>query len=415
MRRRLLLLACIALTPLVARAQTQSVIAGTTCSSSCLFVNADPNLGGPPGVIIGCSFADPVPIGATVRSIRIDRNFSQPFAGQNSPGVSVAVNSQAIASATINNVAACGNLVDYSFSSTDYFLGFPGYVYGGLNTIFFDIAGGAADAGFAQALITYDTDVKSVTTTGAEPIIPTDSGLVNDCLQFQSTLGVFAFKGLTGVAGVAATVSSDRNATTTVDVITQPPATDGTGHAIGYFQTRRLGTIGLSTTAASFPSSSSTLLVQEANFQPTFLITAYYTPREADYNGKDVTACGVSGTFKAGFLKEIKIEGSGIAVDGRVIAYNKDTACYEEDTCPRTSSGPCATDNHTAAISPNVMEFTTNFNIANVGDRTAEDIGDLINNYHIDNYVDTKAAYKKWNNIKAAKVRYLSGGGQCSN
>lgn len=415
MRRRLLFFACITLAPFLAGAQTQSVIAGTNCTSSCLFVNADPNLGGPPGVVIGCTFFDPVPIGATVRSIRVDRNFSQPFAGQNSASVSVDVNGQAVGSGTINNVASCGNLADYSFTSSDYFLGFPGYVYEGSNTIFFHLGYGAADAGFAQALITYDTDVKSVTTSAAEPIIPTNSGLVNKCLQFKSALNVFAFKGLTNVAGVAATISSNRNATAPVDTITQPPPTDGTGHATGHLTTRLLGPIVLSTSAASFPSSSSSLLVQEANFQSTFLITAYYTPREADYNGKDVAACGVSGTFKAGFLKDIKIEGSGLAVDGRYIAYNKDTACYYEDTCPRTSSGVCAADNHTAAVSTNVMVFTTNVNIAGVGDRTAEDVGDLVNNYHIDNYVDTKAAYKKWNNIKAAKVRYLSGGGQCSN
>ena len=127
-------------------------------------------------------------------------------------------------------------------------------------------------------------------------------------------------------------------------------------------------------------------------------------------------SCGVTGTFKAAFLKTVKLEGTGIAADGRYVAYEPSTDCYHEDTCPRTSSGTCAVVDHTAAIDLNVMEYTTRMNIMpTVGDRTGEDIGEKITGYHIDNYVGTKAAYKKWHDIKGATVRYLGGGGQCSN
>src|SRR5437763_73767 len=140
-----------------------------------------------------------------------------------------------------------------------------------------------------------------------------------------------------------------------------------------YLQTRLLGTVPLVTTAVSFPSSSTTLVVQEANFQSSFAITAYYSPSETDYNGKDITnPCGVTGTFKAGFLKAVKLEGSGVAADGRYIAYEPSTSCYHVDTCSRTSSGACAVVDHTAAIDLDIMEYTTRMNIMpTVGDRTA--------------------------------------------
>lgn len=401
-----------------AAAQTQTITVGTSCTSACEELNADPNLGGLSPQYSTCRFLDPLPANATLTHVLVQRQMSKAFACAScgTPTVSVDVERQVVGSpVALTNVGYCTSYVPPPFDSGDYPLGFPGYTYGGTNAITFQVSNGASTLGYAQATLTYDATPKTLTTTAAEPIIPSASTLLNDCLLFRSKLEVFASKGVAPLSGVSATIVSDRNASSPVDSITEPGPTDASGHATGYLETRATGNPILVTTAPGFGTSSTTAPVQQADFQSTFLITAYYTPHETDYNGKDVTnPCGVTGSFKANFLKAVRLEGTGVATDGRFIAYEPSASCYHEAPCVQTSSGTCATADRTVAVDRSVIAYTTNLRISTVGDRFAEDVGGAIIGAHIDNYVDTLANYKKWHNIKAATVRYLGGGGQCA-
>lgn len=131
-----------------------------------------------------------------------------------------------------------------------------------------------------------------------------------------------------------------------------------------------------------------------------FLVTSYVLVREEemDEEAELEETCGVDGAFREGFLygSGVKLQGSGMSLDGRIIHWAGD-GCFEELDCPRTALGTCARSSRTVAVDPEVIPLGTEVLIEGVGIRRAEDTGGRIRGAHIDVYYGTDLSVARAN------------------
>lgn len=412
-----------------AAADQTLTITSFDCAFGCVGYNADPALSGVNPQTHYCTFVDPLPGFTTAKRLRIVREGGKAlfYTWAGTPTVSVEFNGAAVGTPqTIGGVALCGGLFPIEFDTGLQTNGLDSYIYGGTNTIAWTVANGDLNLGTMSVEITYDDTPRTLTLQALAPDIPTGSGLVNDCLEYRSKLLLTAVRDPIKFPGISIALAPTRPQFDTFD---QPPATDSTGSTTGWMFTRDQGTGGVTATSKGFRPALGSVTFAEANFESGFLVTAYATALESDFSGPSVTnPCGLTGTFNEAFLtsnRGVLMEGSGQDSAGDVISIDyaqtpnpsKKKVCFKIDSCSHTASNTCATAGRTVAIDPDVMEYTTIMRINGVsGNRTAEDTGGAITGYHIDNYVGAgKAAIKAWNNLKGAVVRYIDGGGQCTN
>jgi 3D (Asp-Asp-Asp) domain-containing protein len=310
------------------------------------------------------------------------------------------------------------------FTSGDYAStgGFPGYVDGGTNVFGFVISTGAICVEKVTITLTYTGASKKLAITDVSaPIIPANSSLVNGCVLRRSTITALATDSGKPQSGVKMTFLSDRNDVTPgTDTFNQPAGTDKSGVATGTIQTRKLGIAGITAKATGYSSAPSyPRSFIDAKFENAFLLTAYATSLESDFSGSQTTdPCGVSGTFYDSFLKNVQLEGTGQALDGRLIQYvgkKKGQLCFQEVNCAQTASGTCAQAGTTIAVDPTVMPLGSIVTIDNLGVRTAQDTGGKIKNEHIDVYVGTgKAAINAFTLSGTNQaVTLIGGAAQC--
>jgi 3D (Asp-Asp-Asp) domain-containing protein len=128
-----------------------------------------------------------------------------------------------------------------------------------------------------------------------------------------------------------------------------------------------------------------------AKYEGDFLVTCYPIANEAEWPSSPVTqnVCGLpsQNVYRTQFLGDTKMQGSGKALDGSFIHYNQKTNCYNVDTCARTATGACATAGKTIASDFTVIPKRSSVNVAIIGQRQAQDVGDRIKGYHIDEFV----------------------------
>lgn len=126
-----------------------------------------------------------------------------------------------------------------------------------------------------------------------------------------------------------------------------------------------------------------------------FHVTSYVVAKETEFSsGPQEEACGLKGKFPHTFLQKTKLEGTGKTAGGKYIQYDKEESkkrkkdCYRPSNCPEVAFGnkKCAQPNHTVAVKTSDIPFGTELFIEGVGKRVAEDVGDMINNNHIDVY-----------------------------
>jgi 3D (Asp-Asp-Asp) domain-containing protein len=377
-----------------------------------------------------CGFTSPVPAGSIVTKVEavVDMKDCSGQRGYAETIFSTTLNGTEIAPAhtlSLNNCGCVGQtcLLE-DFTSADYSTngGFPGYVDGGTNTFGFLISTGAICVEKVNITLTYANASKHLAITNVtDPIVPANSGLVNDCALRRSTITALATDSGRPQSGVRMTFFSDRNDVTPgTDVFNQPNGTDRNGFATGTIETRKLGIAGITAKATGYPSAPSyprTFI--DAKFENPFKLTAYATSLESDLSGSQTTdPCGVSGTFFDTFLKNVQLEGTGQALDGRLIQYTgkkQGKLCFQEVTCAQTASGACAQAGTTIAVDTDVMPLGSTVNIDQVGVRTAQDTGGAIKNYHIDVYVGAgKAAINAFSLSGTSQAVTLIGGdAQC--
>ena len=376
-----------------------------------------------------CPFNDPVPQGAIVTNVDATVWTHQCASAST---WAATLNGQTISTIT-DGRASCSCLsspcLDNTHHGTAHPEGFPGYVYGGANTFGLNVQSGTICVEHVDVTLTYTTG-NIATISATDPIIPRNSTLVNGCVQYRSDLTGTVRRGPDPRPGINLRFRSDRNTGgATPDAITQPTRpTDANGTATGRVTTRRQGVAHISDDTADVETPSPAAIdFQQANWESQFFMTAYIIASEADYGGQTVTnPCGLTGTYRRNFLygAGVLLQGSGQALNGDFIGIdfarsghplNGNNVCFRVNNCAVTASGACATAGTTIAVDRGVVPMGASVNIQTVGDRVAQDTGGGINGYHIDVFRGFgRASMAGWGNFHGT-VRYLSGGGQCTN
>lgn len=257
---------------------------------------------------------------------------------------------------------------------------------------------------------TISDDMKILSITAAPPIIPAGSLVQNKHVLTRSNLALKLQKGNEPAGGVSVSPKSNRGSQ---DTIVGPSApTDTNGNAAATIETRDQPGTSVVTAANPKILTASPGIVNwfPAKYESKFLVTCYIIANEADYPRLPIKAISLwvprtspstkklnilppIKTYRAGFLKAVKLNGSGAALNGNILKWGGKAHGYYEDTCARTSSTLCAVIGTTIAADPTIMPIATSttqgssVNVAILGPRLAQDIGDGIVGYHIDNYM----------------------------
>jgi 3D (Asp-Asp-Asp) domain-containing protein len=119
------------------------------------------------------------------------------------------------------------------------------------------------------------------------------------------------------------------------------------------------------------------------------LVTCYVISQESTFPATPligpVTGLPVGNRYRQGFISDVRLQGSGIALDGTTIHYDGNGR-FSIQACPLTSSGACAVDGLTAAVDRTVVPFRGEVSIDTLGSRVAQDTGGAITGFHVDVY-----------------------------
>jgi 3D (Asp-Asp-Asp) domain-containing protein len=227
------------------------------------------------------------------------------------------------------------------------------------------------------------------------PIIPTASRVQAKHVLTSSDLTLTVTMDGQPDSGVAVTLQSDRGSTDTI--IGPTNTTDASGMTAAQVQTRAQP--GPSTISSADPTITTTspavITWFPADYESSFLVTCYVLSSESDFLSSPlvgpINGLPANKRYHRGFISDVKLQGSGIALDGSTIRYDGG-GTYSLANCPLTSTGVCAVDGTTAAVDPTVVPYRSTISIDSVGSRVAQDTGGAITNYHIDVYFGTRRA-----------------------
>lgn len=194
-------------------------------------------------------------------------------------------------------------------------------------------------------------------------------------------------------------------------------------------ETRETGELKLMETSGITDGAGFQISLKEAWYEDTFLITGYNVCEESDFSGPLVSANGLGTKHKEDFLFSatgVVMEGTGLATGGQYIQFvsmtttwhrnahgNRDHIADQSKVTFKTANGVQGaygpvTQGTSIAVDPTVIPKHAWVSIDTVGERRADDTGSAIVGAHIDNFLGAgKAVADAWDNIDAAKVRYL--------
>ncbi|MGH6836379.1 MAG: 3D domain-containing protein [Methylocella sp.] len=132
-----------------------------------------------------------------------------------------------------------------------------------------------------------------------------------------------------------------------------------------------------------------------AKYESDFLATCYVVSQETGFTSTPligpVNGLPANKTYHQGFINDVRLQGSGIALDGTTIHYDGH-GTYSLQSCPLTATGTCAVGGTTVAVDRTVIPLQSTISIATVGPRVAQDSGGAITGYHIDEYYGVRRA-----------------------
>jgi 3D (Asp-Asp-Asp) domain-containing protein len=236
---------------------------------------------------------------------------------------------------------------------------------------------------------------KRLSIAPANPIIPGNSRAQNRRVLTRSDLTLRVTDNGQPAAGITVAIKSDRPAD---DAITGPASpTDSTGTTSAQVETRSQPGPSTITSATADIKTAIPGVIEwlPTHYEPDFLVTCYVISQESDFlstplvgpvNGLPATA-----RYRQGFINDVRLQGSGIALDGTTIHYDGRNR-YSVQSCPVTTSGVCAVDGTTVAVDPSVTPLGSEISIATVGSRAAQDTGGAITGFHIDEYFGARRA-----------------------
>lgn len=236
------------------------------------------------------------------------------------------------------------------------------------------------------------------------PIIADASRVQNKRVLTQSNLALNLQKGNEPASGITVRLQASRTAGAGAgqDTINGPATpTDAKGNAAADISTRDQP--GTAVVMASDTANIQTITPGvvhwfPADYQSGFSISCYTLSQEREFSAKQTTsnACGLPGTtYRKGFLKDVKGQGSGIGLDGKIIQYHKKNGvdCYVPSPCAMTKSNRCAEVGTTIAVDNVIIPRGdskhpgSHVNVEILGSRYAQDSGGIIKLYMIDDYV----------------------------
>ena len=265
------------------------------------------------------------------------------------------------------------------------------------------------------------------------PIIPSEARVRNNKILYRLTLRACVSTHANGlkVSGQLLNIKSNRQA----DTVTHGK-TDSKGELIFKLETRDPGDVELTVITPGITCPTFKINLKEAWYEELFLITGYNVCEEEDFSGPLVVGSGLEEKHKEDFLfgaRGIAMQGTGKDTDGRYIALAQMTGGWHRNSrgAPDRVMSPngtsfkyvqgvigkygLVTENRSIAVDAHVIPPHAKVNIDGVGDRSADDKGSAIRDYHIDNFLGAGAAVvKTWMrggvNGTKRRVKYLGGG-----
>jgi 3D (Asp-Asp-Asp) domain-containing protein len=132
-----------------------------------------------------------------------------------------------------------------------------------------------------------------------------------------------------------------------------------------------------------------------ARYASSFLVTCYVVSLETDFVDTPlvgpVNGLPAARRYHQGFLDDVRLQGSGVALDGTTLHYDGNGR-YSIQSCPLTASGACAEDGQTVAVDPAFVTMGATITLGKLGQRQAQDTGGAIDGYHLDEYYGTRRA-----------------------
>lgn len=130
-----------------------------------------------------------------------------------------------------------------------------------------------------------------------------------------------------------------------------------------------------------------------ARYESSFLVTCYVVSLETDFVDTPlvgpVNGLPAARRYHQGFLDDVRLQGSGVALDGTTLHYDGNGR-YSIQSCPLTASGACAEDGQTVAVDPAFVTMGAAITLGRLGQRQAQDTGGAIDGYHLDEYYGTR-------------------------
>lgn len=241
------------------------------------------------------------------------------------------------------------------------------------------------------------------------PLIPQGSVVMAGKVLTKIDVTATLLERNAAAVGKSVTLASNRAAT--VDIFTpgRNLTTDTAGKALASVSTRsQPGSSTLSgTTPGLATATTANVSWLPAKYETQFLVTCYTIANESLEPEKPASTgvCGLpeKQSYRDGFLKDVKMQGSGVALDGTTIHY-AGHGCYNTDTCARTATGACAVVGTTIAVDPNIIPKRSSVNVKIIGARTAQDTGGRITGYHIDEYLGPQPKLCKQLGLRTSDV-----------
>jgi 3D (Asp-Asp-Asp) domain-containing protein len=263
------------------------------------------------------------------------------------------------------------------------------------------------------------------------PIIPStarvEHGKILYHLQIKATV-----KSRDGVAlsGRSLTVKSNRHN----DTVRISGPTDSKGCALVLLESREQGDVTITVADQDITAVPLRILLKEAWYESTFLITGYHVCFESDFTGEVALARGTNDAHKRDFLygaRGVVMQGTGKASNGRYIRPSRVASTWHRNSLghrdyladpdgveftytdsAQGAYGPVS-ENRSIAVDPNTIPKRSQVEIESVGRRTADDTGSAIIGHHIDNFVGAGAAVQAaWEhgpvNNTQRKVKFIS-------
>jgi len=228
--------------------------------------------------------------------------------------------------------------------------------------------------------------------------IPAKATLSGGRLLTESRLALELTEAVGPVGGVVLTLRSNRPTLDTIDGPQNATGADGLTEAFVSTRNQDSQSTIDSTTPLVWTEPKGVITWLPARYVTPFHVTCYITALESDYsanvikNATSYTWCGSyvppSGRkYRDAFMRDVRTQGSGQADGGEIVQYSgRPSSCYYISSCPLTASGACAQLGTTVAVDPTVIPFRGSIVVDTQGARLAQDTGQAIQGYDIDEY-----------------------------